>query len=87
MFALNVLHTDNGNLDIEKIYSAYISKHKSKVCTANFFLMIPNEEGWHYISATKLSALLREVTSTHDDDFYCLNSLHLFITKNKLESH
>ena len=52
-----------------------------------FFLMIPNEEGRHYISATKLSALLRKNTSTHDDDFYCLNCLHLLRTKNKLESH
>ena len=52
-----------------------------------FFLMITNEEGRLYISATKLSALLRKVTSTHDDDFYCLNCLHLLRTKNKLESH
>ena len=34
----------------------------------------------------KLSALLRGITSTHDD-FYCLNCLHSFATEKKLESH
>ena len=58
-----------------------------KFVKQNFFLMITNEEGRLYISATKLSALLRKVTSTHDDDFHCLNCLHLLRTKNKLESH
>ena len=35
----------------------------------------------------KLSALLRGTKLKHDDDFYCLNGPHLFITKNKFESH
>ena len=35
----------------------------------------------------ELSALLRGVTSKHYSDFYCLNCLHYFRTKNKLESH
>ena len=35
----------------------------------------------------KLSALLREITSKHYGDFYCLNCLHSFTTKNKLKSH
>ena len=34
----------------------------------------------------KLSALLREITSKQVGNFYCLNSLHLSRTKNKLES-
>ena len=35
-----------------------------------------------------LSALLREITSNHHGDFYCLNSLHSSATeKKKLESH
>ena len=49
--------------------------------------MIPNGEGWHYISVKKLPALLREITSKHHGDSYCLNSFHSFATKNKLESH
>ena len=35
----------------------------------------------------KLSALLRGITSKNCGDFYCLNCLHSFRTKNKLESH
>ena len=35
----------------------------------------------------KLSALLRGITSKHYGDFYCLNCVHSFRTKNKLESH
>ena len=34
----------------------------------------------------KLPALFREVTSKHNGDNYCLNYLHSFGTKNKLES-
>ena len=35
----------------------------------------------------KLSALLRGITSKNKGDFYCLNSLFSFRTKNKLELH
>ena len=35
----------------------------------------------------KLSTLLKEIKSKHKRDFYCLNSSHLFRTKNKLDSH
>ena len=34
-----------------------------------------------------LSALLRGITSKNNGDSYCLNCLHSFRTKNKLESH
>ena len=30
---------------------------------------------------------LRRITSTQNDDFHCLNCLHSFRRKNKLESH
>ena len=35
----------------------------------------------------KLSALLRGITSKHYGDFYCLNCLHYFRTKSKLDWH
>ena len=35
----------------------------------------------------KLSALLKGITSKHKGVFYCLNCLHYFRRKNKLESH
>ena len=35
----------------------------------------------------ELSALLSGITSKNNGDFYCLNCLHFFGTKSKLESH
>ena len=35
----------------------------------------------------KLSALLKRVSSKHDSAFSCLNCLHSFRAKSKLESH
>ena len=34
-----------------------------------------------------MSTLLREITSKHHGDFYCLNCLHFSRTENKLKSH
>ena len=38
-------------------------------------------------SKKRLSTLFREKTSKNNGDFYCLNFLPSFRTKNKLESH
>ena len=62
------------------ICPAYISKHNN-----NF--IIPNGKGCHYLAIKSLSALIRGITSKHVGDFYCLNCLHSFITKTKLESN
>ena len=48
--------------------------------------MISNGENWHCLTVKNLSRLLREITSNHDEDFYCLNCFHLYRTKNKLEA-
>ena len=48
--------------------------------------MIPNGEGWHTLAVKKLSALLRRTASKHHNDFYCLNCLHSFATKNEGKS-
>ena len=50
-------------------------------------MLIPNGEKFHYLVVKKLLVLLREITSKHCCDFYCLNCLHSLRTKNKLESH
>ena len=34
-----------------------------------------------------MSALFRGITSKHVGDFYCLNCLYSYSTKNKLEKH
>ena len=44
-------------------------------------------EVWHYLAVKKLSALLKEITSKNNSELYCLNFLHYFRTKTKLESH
>ena len=49
--------------------------------------MIPNGTGWHYLAVKGQSALLRGITSKHYRDFYCLNRLHSFRAKYKLEFH
>ena len=49
--------------------------------------MIPNVEGWYYITVKMLPALLRGVTSKLQRDFYYLNFLLSFATANKRESH
>ena len=36
-----------------------------------------------YLEVKKLSALLKEITSNHNGDFYCLNCFHTYRTKNK----
>ena len=49
--------------------------------------MITDHEKWHYLSVKSLSALLKGITSNHKGDFYCLNYLHSYSTKNNLEKH
>ena len=45
--------------------------------------MTTDGEKWHYLAVKKLSALLKEITSNHNGDFYCLNCFHTYRTKNK----
>ena len=51
--------------------------------------MISNEEKeiWHCLDVKELPASLRGITSKHHDKFYCLNCLHSFATKSKIESY
>ena len=49
--------------------------------------MVPNGERWLYLPVTKLSPLLRGITSKHHGDCYCLNCFHSFKTENKRKSY
>ena len=40
-----------------------------------------------YCSKKKIPPLLRSITLKYNGDYYCLNYLHSFRTKNKLSSH
>ena len=78
---LNVLYAKK-----EKTYPAYVSKYNSNRKKQVIFLMIPNKGKLYYLTIKKLSALLRGITSKNDGVFYCLNCLHSFRIRNKLQS-
>ena len=70
----------------KKICHAFKSKYNSTRKNQVILLRITDGEKWHYLAVTKLSVLLKEITSNHNGDFYCLNCFHTYRTKNKLES-
>ena len=69
------------------ICPAYFSKHYSYRAKQVILIMISNGEWLHYLVEKKLSVLLREITSNNNGGFCCLNCLHSFRTKTKLESN
>ena len=71
----------------KKCFNVNVSKHISNREKQLTYLMISNEEKWHYSAVKKLSALLRGITSKHHRDFYCLNCFHSLATENKLQLH
>ena len=44
-------------------------------------------DNWHYLAVKSIPGLLREMTSNHNGDFYCLNYFHAYTTENKLRKH
>ena len=44
-------------------------------------------ERWHYLAVRNLSALLRGISSSNNEDSYCLNCFHSYRTLNKLKKH
>ena len=52
---LNVLYAKN-----EKIYPHYIPEHNPNRQKQIILLVIPNREGWHYLTFKKLWTLLRD---------------------------
>ena len=71
----------------KKIHVAYKSKHNLTREKQVILLMISNGENWHYIVVKSLAGLLKGITSSHNEDFYCLNCFCTYATKNKLEEH
>ena len=74
-------------LIILKINIAYKSKSNLTCGKQIILLMITNGEKWYYLTVKNLPGLLRRITSTDKEDFYCLNSFHSYRTRNKLEAH
>ena len=72
---------------LEKIHVAYKSKHNLTRENQIILLMINDGEKWHYLTVKNLSGLYRGITSSHKEDFYCLNCFCAYSTKNKFEGH
>ena len=49
--------------------------------------MITDSEKWHYLAVKSLPALLKEITSNHNEDFYHLNCFCSYSAKNRFEKH
>ena len=82
--ALNILYVPHNT---RKIQVAYKSKQNLTCDKKVILLMITDGEKWHYLTVKNLSRLLTGITSTHKEDFYCLNCFYSYRTKNKLEAH
>ena len=82
--ALNILYVPHNT---RKIQVAYKSKQNLTCDKRVILLMITNGEKWHYLTVNNLPGLLRGITSTHKEDFYCLNCFRSYRTRNKLEVH
>ena len=73
--------------NIKKINIAYKSKNNLTEEREIILLMVSDDQKWHYLVVKNLSGLLRGITFNHKEDFYCLNCVHSYSTKNKLEAH
>ena len=83
--ALNILFLP---YNTEQIRHAYISKYNHERNNQVILVMITDKgENWHYLAVKTLSRLLRRITLNHHGDFYCLNCLHSYRTKESLEKH
>ena len=72
---------------LKKIEIAHKSKNNLLRGNQIILLMISNGENWHYLAVKSLSRLLRDITSNHVGDYYCLNCFHTYRTENKLNAH
>ena len=82
--ALNILYVLYNTRNIQV---AYKSKNNLTCDKQVILLMITDDKKWHYLTVKNVPGLLRRITSTHKEDFYCLNCLHSYRMRNKLVSH
>ena len=82
--ALNILYVPHKT---RKINVTYKSKQNLTCDKQVILLMITDDEKWHYLTVKNLPGLLRGITSNHQGNFYCLNCLRSYRTRNKFEVH
>ena len=72
----------------KQIRQAYISEYNNEPHNQVHLLMFTDGDcNWHYLAIKSISGLLRGITSNRNGDFYCLNCLHSYTTKEKLRKH
>ena len=76
--ALNILNVPDNNKEIKY---AYVWKYDTARGNQVILLMITDGKKWYYLAVNKLRALPSEITSSHKEDFYCLNCFHPYTTK------
>ena len=62
----------------KEICHEYISKYNHKRKNKVILLMITDGKRWHYLAVRHLSALLRGISSSNNEDFCCLNCFHSY---------
>ena len=90
--ALNISFTP---YNTKQIRPAYVSKYNNERDIQVNLLMITdndnndnnNNNNWHYLAVKSISGLLKEITSKHKGEFYCLNCFHSYTTEKKLKKH
>ena len=83
--ALNILYVP---YKTKQIGPAYKSKHNNERDTlVNLLMITDGTDNWHYRAVKSISGLLREITSNHNGDLYCLNCFHSYTIKNKPRKH
>ena len=83
--ALNIFYVPDNEKYIGPVY---ISKF-NKTCNyhANLLMITDGKYKWHSFAIRSLPASLRDVASTHNGDYYCLNCLDSYRTKKKVKEH
>ena len=71
----------------ENITHAYKSMYDLKCENQVILLIITDGKKWHYLPVKSFSALFCKISSSHKEDFYCLNCFHSYSTKDKLKKH
>ena len=95
--ALNILSVPYNK---EKVEIQYTSKHTKSKNHVTLLMITEYECNWHYLALKSIPTddgymyplksikrLLRGQSSKHDGDFYCMNYLHSFRSKNALKNH
>ena len=71
----------------KEVRHAYKSKHYLSRENKISLLMKTDGKQCHYLAVKSLPSLLRGIKSKHDGEFYCLNCLHSYSTRDRLQKN